>query len=432
VSRAHVALALAFGCGGVGSRSEPAISSLTPSSGPAQGGIMVTIAGTDLTDATTMPIVLVGATQATVVSSTPAQVVFALPPGVPESAVDVTISDAHGFATDSGAFTYNPLPLALAIAPPGGPVAGGTTITITGQGFSNFNAGPVAVTIGSAAATNVTVVSDQLLTAVTGAQPASVPPFTPLDVVVTDANGSATLLKAFSTTKQGLLMLSRNDLSLSYFDPTTSNTTSLNTTAAHLHGCALGSNGLLYATGRGLNNGIGTLFTFDPLTGSATAIGTTTDVGNGSQYAVTSMVFVGPTLYGFVDGPNGNAVKRLVTLNLATGSATLIGATPVTAATTRGMTIGSRDLNTVFYAEVTSGTLDTLSLTTSARTTGPQMSGGQAQRARAMASFNGMLYLLEEGNPATLYTVDPVGGALTQVATVVNGGISLCRTPPSF
>ncbi len=350
-TRRQLALwAFAVGCGSFGTRNDPAISSLTPSTGPAQGGTMVTIAGTNLTDESGTPIVLVGTTQATVALASSTQITFALPAGVPESTVDVTVSDAHGFITDPGAFTYNPLPQLLAISPAGGPATGGTTITITGRGFSDFDAGTVSVTIGSAAATNVQVASDQMLTATTGAQPASVPPFQPLDIVLGDANGSATLPRAFSTTKQGLLMMSRFfPPTLSYFDPTTTDTTTLGVMSQRMHGCALGSDGTLYATGRDTVTNVGTLYSFDPLSGSATTIGQTIDAGNATQYFISSLVFVGPTLYGFVDGPCcSSPIKRLVTLDLGTGSATLVGASAVTAVTTRGPVVGFRDANSVW------------------------------------------------------------------------------------
>jgi hypothetical protein len=260
-----------------------------------------------------------------------------------------------------------------------------------------------------------------------------VPPFQPLDVVLGDANGSATLPRAFSTTKQGLLMMSRFfPPTLSYFDPTTTDTTTLGVMSQRMHGCALGSDGTLYATGRDTVTNVGTLYSFDPLSGSATTIGQTIDATNATQYFISSMVFVGPTLYGFVDGPCcSSPIKRLVTLDLATGSATLVGASAVTAVTTRGPVVGFRDDTSVWYAETTAGTLDTLALTNSARSTWQPLSGGNGASVRSLVTLGGTLYLLEDGNPATLYSVDSSGG-LTQVASLVSGAVSLCKTPPTF
>jgi hypothetical protein len=61
--------------------------------------------------------------------------------------------------------TANPIPFVTGVSPSSGPVAGGTAVTITG---TNFAAG-ATVSFGSAAATNVTVVSSTSITATTPA-----------------------------------------------------------------------------------------------------------------------------------------------------------------------------------------------------------------------------------------------------------------------
>jgi hypothetical protein len=430
-ARVVAMLALAGACGGTAARDEPAIDAVSPATGPAQGGTTITISGANLGDAAHLPLVLVGGTQAVVQSATESAIAFTLPAGVAEKTVDVTVSDAHGFASSAGAFTYNPLPVTLAITPAGGPAAGGTTFTLTGRGFSDFDAGAVTVSIGGAQATGVQVMSDQMVVGTTAATPAGTPPFTPLDVEVSDANGSATLHAAFSTTKQGLLVISRNDQTLSYFDPTTNDSISLGQLSTRVHGCVLAPDGTLYAEGRDPKTGNPSLFHLDALSGSATLVGATSDATSGSQYALSSLAFVGSDLFGFVDGPCcSTAIKRLVSVSLASGSATLVGGSSVT--TVRGEAIGTRDLATVFYAETTAGTLDTLSIASSARTSGPTMTGGQGGRVRGLITVGTSLFLLEEGNPATLYAVNPVSGALTTVSSTINGGISVCATPPSF
>lgn len=73
-------------------------------------------------------------------------------------------------------------PTVASISPSTGPAAGGTTVTVSGAGFT----GETGVTIGGTAATGVTVLNDTTLTAVT--PPGTAGPA--VDVVVTTPGGS--------------------------------------------------------------------------------------------------------------------------------------------------------------------------------------------------------------------------------------------------
>jgi hypothetical protein len=96
-------------------------------------------------------------------------------------------------------------PTVTALAPDTGPAAGGTQVTITGTGFQSgihteSDQGPVTgggttgVTIGGVACTNVKVVSDTEITAVTGAHAAGAVAV----VVTTDAGASAPLAGGYT------------------------------------------------------------------------------------------------------------------------------------------------------------------------------------------------------------------------------------------
>jgi len=74
-----------------------------------------------------------------------------------------------------------PVPAVTGISPSGGPVAGGTTVTITGTGFN----GATAVRFGSTAATSFTVNSDTKITAYSPAGTGTV------DVTVTTPGGTS-------------------------------------------------------------------------------------------------------------------------------------------------------------------------------------------------------------------------------------------------
>ena len=69
------------------------------------------------------------------------------------------------------------------VSPHGGPIAGGTAVTITGQGFSN---GTTGVKFGSGSATSFTVVNDTTITALSPAHAAGT-----VDVTVTTSSGTS-------------------------------------------------------------------------------------------------------------------------------------------------------------------------------------------------------------------------------------------------
>ena len=86
----------------------------------------------------------------------------------------------------------NTAPEVISISPTSGHPSGGTSVTVSGTGFSTG----ATVTLGGTAATNVTVVSSVSITATAPAHAAGT-----VDVVVTNSNGqSATLINGFTYT----------------------------------------------------------------------------------------------------------------------------------------------------------------------------------------------------------------------------------------
>ncbi|WP_330229120.1 IPT/TIG domain-containing protein [Nocardia sp. NBC_00508] len=136
----------------------PVIVSISPSSGPVSGGVLVSLTGSGFTGATAVNF---GATPATffgVLSDT--SIIAIAPPGT--GTVAVTVTAAAG--TSAGvSFTYVPAPTLTSISPTTGPVTGGTTVTLTGTGFT----GATAVVFGILPATSFTVNSPTQITAVT-------------------------------------------------------------------------------------------------------------------------------------------------------------------------------------------------------------------------------------------------------------------------
>ncbi|MEU2630031.1 IPT/TIG domain-containing protein, partial [Kitasatospora sp. NPDC007106] len=111
--------------------SPPTLSSLTPGQGPAGGGTIVTLTGTNLTGATAVTFGSTAATSYTVVS--PSQITATAPPG--SGTVQVKVTTADG--TSNGlSFTYVPAPALSSLTPGQGPAGGGTIVTLTGTNLT--------------------------------------------------------------------------------------------------------------------------------------------------------------------------------------------------------------------------------------------------------------------------------------------------------
>ncbi len=145
----------------------PAITSISPSSGPPAGGTTVTITGTGFTGATHVAFGAVAATSFNVVSATQ---ITAVSPAQAAGSHYIVVTGSGGTSPTVAAAIYAykpPAPAITGISPSSGPPAGGTSVTITGTGFT----GATHVAFGGVAATSFNVVSDTQITAVSPAQP---------------------------------------------------------------------------------------------------------------------------------------------------------------------------------------------------------------------------------------------------------------------
>lgn len=156
--------------------------SLSPALGPSTGNTLVTIIGTGLTGATQVTFGGTAGTSVTVLSDTKLTV---LTPAHVAGAVDVTVV---GVGTLTSAFTYTTL---TRMTPDTGPVAGGTTVTFTGFGFT----AATGVTFDGIAAA-FTIVSNTTLTAVSPSHGAGA-----VTVVVAGTDVSGTFTYALVTRK---------------------------------------------------------------------------------------------------------------------------------------------------------------------------------------------------------------------------------------
>ena len=161
----------------------PTVSAISPTSGTANGGTVVTITGTGFLAGATVKLGGTSATGVTVVNSTSITATTAAHAAGAVSVV-VTNTDAQSGTLNNG-YTYtgsNPAPTVTAINPTSGTSGGGTPVTITGTGFL---AG-ATVTFGGTAATGVTVVSSTSITATTPAHAAGA-----VNVVVTNTDAQS-------------------------------------------------------------------------------------------------------------------------------------------------------------------------------------------------------------------------------------------------
>jgi hypothetical protein len=129
----------------------PAITKLLPKTGSAAGGTSVTITGSNFTGVTSVNFGAVAASSFTVTSSTS---ITAVTPAEAAASVQVSVTTEFGTSAATSADLYKFAPAVSGAAPNGGPVAGGTSVTVTGAGFAPGTTG-TKFTFGTTKATSV-------------------------------------------------------------------------------------------------------------------------------------------------------------------------------------------------------------------------------------------------------------------------------------
>ncbi len=159
----------------------PTVTSVSPDVSSLAGGIQVTVTGTNFTPDATVAVDGVAATGVDVVSSTSITATVPAAPNGAAGTYDVIVSELGGSSTAGAGdeFTYEAAPSVTGVNPPGGTVAGGTQITISGTNFYP----DATVTIDGAAATIESITSTTII-AVTPPGPVG-----SYDVIVAEAGG---------------------------------------------------------------------------------------------------------------------------------------------------------------------------------------------------------------------------------------------------
>lgn len=163
----------------------PTITSVLPAGGATAGGTPLTITGTDFAPTITS-VTIDGNACTSVVRVSQTRITCVTPAGTSGSKT-LTVTNSDG-SSASSAYAYSDTQIYVgSISPVGGPLAGGTAVTVRG---SNFVSDPT-VTVGGAAATSVVFVDAQTLTCVAPSRTAGAK-----DVVVTNPDTSAATLTA--------------------------------------------------------------------------------------------------------------------------------------------------------------------------------------------------------------------------------------------
>lgn len=146
---------------------ELVVTGFSPREGPLAGGTEVTLNGQGFTTDTQVLFGAYSSPRITFVTSK--QLKAVTPRGVAADLVDLVAYNKNGVSTQRRAFRYLADLRVTSIAPLTGPIAGGTSVVITGAGFT----GATAVKFGALDAASFTVDSDTQLTAVTPAASAT-------------------------------------------------------------------------------------------------------------------------------------------------------------------------------------------------------------------------------------------------------------------
>jgi hypothetical protein len=157
----------------------PTVTGVSPSSGSTVGGTSITITGTNFVSGATVTVGGASATNVVVVNST---TITATTPAGAAGAATITVTVGGQSGSLASGYTYLAAPTVTSLSPNNGPIAGGSSVTITG---ANFASG-ASVTFGGTTATNVTVVSSTSITATTPVASAGA-----VTVTVTNSNGMA-------------------------------------------------------------------------------------------------------------------------------------------------------------------------------------------------------------------------------------------------
>ncbi|GGO81908.1 hypothetical protein GCM10012280_07290 [Wenjunlia tyrosinilytica] len=162
----------------------PGLRGILPSTGPIGGGTIVELTGVNLSTAI---VVHFGDAVAHPTAVSDQHLLVTAPPATGPGTVPVHVRTVGG-VSNRLFYTYAPVPEVTGVTPATGPIAGDSTLLLTGTGLSRVT----AVTVGGAPARSFRSYSDSLVVVVTPPGVAG-----PADITVTTAGGTVTVPDAF-------------------------------------------------------------------------------------------------------------------------------------------------------------------------------------------------------------------------------------------
>jgi hypothetical protein len=213
-----------------GGSDTPEITSIAPDYGSIRGGSRVVVTGNGfLREGASPNRVVIGGREAPLAQAIDDNTLeVVVPPGDAPGDVDVVVFNANGTITAPGAFRYSTGPAITDIGPPKVRYDEGGTVTVTGSGFLDEDAGVNMLLVDGAAALDLEIVSDTELTFT--AAPGTI--FERPDLRLFNARGEAEQSDAFEYgpgPQGGLFLWARQNPTIygAFLDPLTLQITSL-------------------------------------------------------------------------------------------------------------------------------------------------------------------------------------------------------------
>ncbi len=402
----------------------PAISSLSPTSGPAGGGQSVTINGTNLSLVTS---VTFGGVAATIGTNSGIAVSVTTPVHA-AGAVDVVVTNAGGTVTSTNGYTYVAAPIITSVAPSAGPTAGGQTgVVITGTNLSSATSVKFATT--NSTITNNTGTT---ITVTTPAHAAGA-----VNVVVATAGGTATSTNGYTyVAAPTITTISPNT------GPTAGGQTGVVISGTNLSNATSVTFGGTAATITNNTAGSVTVTTPAHAAGAVNVVVTTAGgsatSANGYTYVTApALTTVSPNTGPAAGGQTGVVISGT---NLSGATSVTFGGTP---ATTTNNTAGTVTVTTpahaagaVDVAVTTAGGIATVTsgytyvaaptLTTVSPNSGP-IAGGQTGVVISGTNLSGATSVTFGGTPATI-TNNTAGNITVTTPAHAAGGVDVVVT----